>query len=47
MKKHPYEQPQAEIVEVHVEGHILNQSEYHQGGAGHYDNDETVNNGEY
>ena len=47
MNKHPYEQPQADIIKVQMSGHILSQSEYRQGGAGHYGDDDTVNNGEY
>ena len=47
MKKYPYEQPQADIFEVHMSGHIMDPSEYRKGGAGYYEVDDTVNNGEY
>ena len=47
-KKHIYETPVSDLLVVRFERNILSGANtYHQGGAGHYDDDDTNNNGDY
>lgn len=51
MKKHTYEQPLAEIFEVHLSANVLQDisdpNGYHQGGGGSYGDGDTNDNGDY
>ena len=48
MKKIFYEKPTVDLLVVRFEENIMsNANGYHQGGGGKYDNDDTIDNGEY